>query len=74
MKKNKKKPVIKNGIVYKCEALNVRNKPSLEESFVLKVLSKGTKITVEDIENEKWFRTKVDDKEAYVMKEYIKTF
>ena len=70
MKKNKKR----TGIVYKCEALNVRNKPSLEDSFVLKVLSKGEKITVKEIENEDWYETKADGNTAYVMKEYIKTF
>lgn len=68
-KTTKAKPII--GIV-KCELLNVRVAPN-KEATITKVISKDTKVTVNNKEStDGWYKVLTEDKtEGYCMKKFI---
>lgn len=60
-----------NGIVDKCERLNVREKASVD-SDILKVIDKGTEVII-DVEKstDEFFKVSIDGVDGYCMKKFI---
>lgn len=66
------KPSIKEGLVYNCSSLNVRQAPS-KEAEILNVISKDTKVKVLDDASDEWYKVRVNGVgTGFCMKEFIK--
>lgn len=61
------------GVVYKCEKLNLRKKPT-KDSDVLTVVPADTEVEIIDIDKsvgKAWYKVSVDGVVGFCMKEYI---
>lgn len=75
--KKQTKPKPKYGYVANCEKLNIRNKSSLDDSEILVIVDKGTKVEInEDLSTDKFYSVKVYCPNditviGYAMKDFI---